>query len=132
MNQNNENVERDDDLAYQIRKILSVWKFELMHLDTRKDIVAIKFEGQKVYDGYELYLSGHSWFDENGIWYLDKEWQPSVNYVSLGKETLNIDRLHFLKTLEEAIQYELIQLESVFENFIVVVGLADSDYKRIK
>lgn len=120
------------DLANQITKILNTWSNDLQGLANRKDIIAINFGAQKVYDGYELYLSGHSWFDGHDLWLLDKVWNPSVKYISLGPDSLNLDRLFVLETLEEIIQNELISSALTYKNLIVTVGLSDGDFKRLK
>ncbi len=64
------------ELTNQITKILNTWSNYLHGIANRKDIIAINFGAQKVYDGYQLYLSGHSWFDGHDLWLLDKEWNP--------------------------------------------------------
>jgi hypothetical protein len=121
-----------ENLINRIMKVINEWSSDIQDLANRQDIVAINFGAQKVFDGYELYLSGHTWFDGHDLWLLDEVWNPSKNYVKLGPDTLNIDRLYVLEALENVIQSELIQPEITFENLIVTVGLVDSDYKRIK
>jgi len=113
-------------------KVIKDWSNDLHYLAKRKDIVAINFGAQKIFDGYEFYLSGHKWFDGHDLWLLDEEWNPSKNYVSLGPDSLSHDRLYVLETLEKVIQSELIQSAKIYEKLIVTVGLVDSDYKRLK
>jgi len=121
-----------EELANQIMKIVSDWKSDLQGLANREDIIAINFGAQKGFDGYAIYLSGHTWFDGHDLWLLDEEWNPTTNYISLGSETLNIDRLYVLDALEKVIKNELIQTTKFYDKLIVTVGLADSDYKRLK
>lgn len=121
-----------EDLANQIMKVVSDWSSELQGLAEREEIVAINFGAQKVFDGYQFYLSGHTWFDGHDLWLLDEEWNPSKNFVSMGPDSLNHDRLYVLETLEKVIQSELVKSAKIYEKLIVTVGLVDSDYKRLK
>ncbi|MFN7655479.1 MAG: hypothetical protein ACK5PC_19740 [Cyclobacteriaceae bacterium] len=121
-----------EDLNNQIIKVVNDWSSDLQGLAKREDIVSINFGAQKVFDGYEFYLSGHTWFDGHDLWLLDEEWNPSINYVSIGPDSLRHDRLDVLETLEKVIQNELIQSAKIYEKLIVTVGLSDSDYKRLK
>lgn len=121
-----------DELTAQIMKIVKDWSIDLHSLVKREDIVAINFGAQNVFDGYEFYLSGHTWFDGHDLWLLDEEWNPSKNYVSIGKDSLKYDRLYVLDTLEKVVQSEIIQSAKIYEKLIVTVGLVDSDYKILK
>lgn len=122
----------EKDLANQILKVINIWSFDLQDLATCEDIIAINFGAQYVFDGYELYLSGHTWFDGHDLWLLDKKWNPSTNYVSLGPNSLKLDRLYILDTLENVIQCEIAKSKSIYEKLIVTVGLVNGEYKRIK
>lgn len=121
-----------EDLVHQIKKVVDNWENDLRDLVKRKDIIVVNFGAQKVFNGYELYLSGHTWFDGNDLWLLDEEWSPSTNYISLGQDSLNCDRLYVLKTLETIIEAELKQSTNIYKHLIVTIGLVDSDYKRLK
>jgi hypothetical protein len=116
----------------KILQIVKDWSKELQNLEINKDIVAINFGAQKVTEGYELYLSGHTWFDGNDLWLMDIAWNPSKNYISLGVDSLNHDRLLIFDTLEKEIKKELIQSARLYDRLIVTVGLSDSDYIRLK
>lgn len=113
-------------------KIVNEWSSDLQDLAKRKDIIAINFGAQKVDHGYELYLSGHTWFDGHDLWLLDREWNPTSNYVSIGQDTIDLDRHAVLATLENVIQIELQQSAITYEKLIVTIGLVDSDFKRLK
>jgi hypothetical protein len=69
------------ELDNQIKNVVDYWSFDLNAIRNRKDIIAVSFGVQKVFDGYELCLFGHSWYDENGLWYLAEDWFPSKNYI---------------------------------------------------
>lgn len=121
-----------EELANQITTVISEWRSDLHSLAERTDIVAINFGALKVFDGYVFYLSGHTWFDGHDLWLFGEAWEPSKNYISFGPDSLNLERLYVLETLEKVIKNELIQSPKMYKKLIVTVGLVDSDYKRLK
>ncbi|MCF6404093.1 hypothetical protein L3C95_14460 [Chitinophaga filiformis] len=116
----------------RIKKIVSEWNIDLQRLADNKEIIAINFGAQKVYNGFELYLSGHTWYDGYDLWLLDADWSPNNNYISLGIESLKFDRLKILEEYENILKNEISNSKDLYQNFIVVVGLVDSDFKQLK
>ncbi|RZK59693.1 MAG: hypothetical protein EOO95_18035 [Pedobacter sp.] len=58
---------------------------------------------------------------------------PGKIYTGVGyhpTDSLKLDRLYVLETLEDVIQSELIQSSKIYEKLFVTVELADSVYKR--
>lgn len=99
----------------------------------KKEIVVLNFGGQLAYNGYELYFTGHTWFDESDeLWLLDEEWTPNNNYISLGEELLTVDRLEFLEEYESIVKLEIANSKDLCRDFVVTVGFADSSFSRLK
>ncbi len=116
----------------RITKVVSEWNLDLQHLAKSKEIVAISFGAQMVYDGFELYLFGHNWFDEHDLWLFDKTWSPNNNYISLGKESLEFDRLKIFEEYKNILKEEITNSQDLYRDFVMVLGLADSDFIRLK
>lgn len=76
----------------KITKAVSEWNLDLQNLASSKEIIVINFGAQKVHHGFELYLSGYTWYDDHDLWLFDEIWSPSKNYISLGNESLEFDR----------------------------------------
>ncbi|WP_143059255.1 hypothetical protein [Chitinophaga arvensicola] len=108
------------------------WNTDLQNLANSKEIIAINFGAQKVYNGFELYLSGHIWYDEHNLWLLDKMWSPDKDYISLGRESLEFDRLIILEEYENILKKEITSSKDLYRDFIVAVGLVDGEIKRLK
>jgi len=116
-----------------IKEVVSNWTHEIEALDKQK-IVAINFGLQKVWDGFELYLSGHSWYDEDDdLWLLDKDWFPIQNYISLGQGSLQFDRLEMLELYEKIVSDEIKEKKTLYKKLeMVVVGLVDGPPSEIE
>jgi hypothetical protein len=119
-------------IQHKIIGAIKAWSYDIHDLNNHREIIAISFGIQKVYDGFEVYLSGHSWFDGNDLWLLDEKWKPKQNYISLGQDSLNYDRLEILKIYEKAVYDEIKTQKDLYKNFIVVVSLVDGESKRLK
>lgn len=116
----------------RIRKIVREWNLDLQNLAGSKEIIAIYFGAQKVEDGYELYLSGHTWYDLADLWLFDKQWSPKSNYISLGKESFEFDRLRILEEYENVLKSEITNKKELYKDLIVVVALVDGEFERLK
>ncbi|RFS21703.1 hypothetical protein DVR12_13650 [Chitinophaga silvatica] len=114
----------------RITNIVSEWNSDLEHL--AKEIIALNFGAQLVDHGFELYLTGHTWYDDYDLWLFDEKWWPSRNYISLGKESLEFDRLIILEEYENILKKEISNSKARYRDLVVVVGLADSDINRLK
>ncbi len=55
------------DLKSKIRTALVKWRYEIEEIPYEKEIIAINFGAVKTLSGYELYLSGHTWFDGHDL-----------------------------------------------------------------
>ena len=119
-------------LKGKIKSSLNSWENDLRYLLNRKDILVIHFGIQKVFDGYEISLTGHTWFDNNDLWLSGEEWSPSIKYISLGHDSLNFERQLVLNTFEILIQDELIKCSIIHNSVIVTVGFVDGNYKRLQ
>jgi len=106
----------------RITAVISEWNLDLQCLVGSKEIVAIHFGAQMVGDGYELYLSGHTWYDGHDLWLLDEQWSPKRNYISLGRESLEFDKLRILEAYENVLKNELTTSKALYQDFIVVIG----------
>ena len=115
----------------RILKAVNEWIPDLQSLANRNDIIAINFRAQMVHDGFELYLSGHTWYDDHDLWLLDEKWSPTNNYISLGKESLEFNRLKILEEYEYVLKREIANSRYVYEDIVVFIGLADGEIKRI-
>lgn len=116
----------------KITRVIIQWKPEIQALAYHQNIIAINFGIQKVSNGFELCLSGHSWYDESGLWYFDEEWKPEKNYVSLGQESLQLDKREIFDIYQTIIQKVLAREKEIYRNLIVIVGLVDGELKRLK
>lgn len=116
----------------RITEIVRAWNLDLQSLAGSKEIIAIHFGAQKVEDGYELYLSGHTWYDVADLWLFDKQWSPKSNYISLGKESLEFDRLRILEEYENVLKSEITNKKDFYKDLIVVVALVDGAFERLK
>lgn len=116
----------------RITKVVSEWNLDLQSLAGNKKIIALHFGAQKVDNGFELYLSGHDWYDGYDLWLLDEQWSPNNNYISLGKESLAFDRLKILEEYEKIMKIEITNSKDLYRDFIVVVALVDSDFIQLK
>jgi len=116
----------------RITKVVCEWNLDLRSLVGGKEIIAIHFGAQKIHDGFELYLSGHTWYDSHDLWLLDEQWSPSNNYISLGKESLEFDRLKILEEYENILNNEITNSRDLYRDFIVVVAFVDGEFKRLK
>lgn len=105
----------------RITEVVKEWNLDLRHLAGNKEIVAIHFGAQMVDDGYELYLTGHTWYDGHELWLLDEQWSPKRNYISLGKESLAFDRLKIFEEYENVLKNELTTSKTLYQDFIVVI-----------
>lgn len=121
-----------DVIQKRITTVVRGWKLDLLNLAGDEKIIALNFGAQKVYDGFELYLSGHTWYDGYDLWLHDEQWSPNNNYVSLGEESLAFDRLEILEEYENVLKNEIVESRDLYREFIVVVGLMDGDFKRLK
>lgn len=112
--------------------VLNEWNRELRYLNN-KEIIALNFGGQLVYNGYELYFTGHTSFDkDDDLWLFDEGWAPDNNYISLGEESLAIDRLEFLEEYENIVKLELANSKELYRDFIVTVSFVDSVFIQLK
>ena len=76
--------EQINKLNREIDSICINWQDVFARNNTPKNLVALNFGLQKIYDGYEIYLDGYDWFDEqDDIWLLDSIWGPDENFISL-------------------------------------------------
>ncbi|MDR6569161.1 hypothetical protein [Chitinophaga ginsengisegetis] len=116
----------------KITKVVIEWNLDLQSLANSKEIIVIKFGAQMVYHGFELYLSGYTWYDDHDLWLFDEIWSPNKNYISLGKESLEFDRLIILEEYENILKKEITNSKDLYRDFIVVVGLVDGEIKRLK
>jgi hypothetical protein len=119
------------EISNKIKRAIGEWTFDIQSLSSHPEIIAVIFGAQRVFDGFELYLSGHSCYDESDLWYLDNQWKPRENYISLGQDSLRFDRLEILEIYEKEIQDEITRAGSVYGKLIIVVGLSDGDLKRL-
>lgn len=116
----------------KITKVVSEWNLDLQKLVNNKEIIVIKFGAQMVYHGFELYLYGYNWYDDHDLWLFDEIWSPNKNYISLGMESLEFDRLIILEEYENILKKEITNSKDLYRDFIVVVGLVDGEIKRLK
>lgn len=116
----------------KIKKAITEWNPNIRDLVNHQEIIVINFGLQKVYDGFELYLSGHSWYDDYDLWVLDEEWTPNYNYIPLGIDSLKFDRLEILEIYTVLLENEIRKSKDLYEKLIVFVGLVDGDPKRLK
>ncbi len=54
----------------KIAMLVSEWNPDLQRLAGNNEIMTIHFGAQEVDDDYELYLSGHTWYDGHDLWIL--------------------------------------------------------------
>jgi|GEM_PF-3132161 len=121
-----------DIIQDKIKEVISQWTAEIRGLKSHQHIIALKFGIQSVFDGFELCLSGHSSYDENGLWYLDEEWYPEKNYIPLGQESQELDRLKILDIYQKTIQETVTREQDIYRKLIVVVGPTDGEPTRLK
>jgi hypothetical protein len=128
------NKTMDQSLHNRLEEILDNWTTELTKVQERPDIIALNFGIQKVWDGFEVYLSGHTWYDNiDDLWMLDDDWTPEKNYVSLGEESLKLERLVLLDEFKKIVDEKVKKSKTAFNQFhAIVVGLSDSDPIEIK
>ncbi|MGZ5243363.1 MAG: hypothetical protein ACXWDO_10775 [Bacteroidia bacterium] len=116
-----------------MEQAIHIWANELKQNESRTDIIALNFGMQKAFNGFEMYLSGHTWFDNHDLWILDEKWAPANNFISLGRESLQFDRLELLGLYKKTVSEEIKNLKPIFDKFeAIFVGLVDSDPIRIK
>lgn len=120
------------EIRNKITEVIRGWAIDLQGLAGSNDIIAIHFGAQRVDAGYELYLSGHSWYDGHDLWLFDERWSPRNNYISLGRESLEFDRLKILEEYEDVVKNEITNSKDLYQDFIVVVALVDSEFIRLQ
>lgn len=109
------------------------WTPDIQTLGGQQKIIAINFGFQKVWDGFELYLSGHSWYDDHDSQLIDKEWTPRENYISLGEGSLQFDRLKILEMYEEIVEDQIKREKKLYNKLErIFIGPNDGDPKRLK
>ena len=117
----------------RIRAAIIKWTPDIQALCNQEQIIAINFGLQKVWDGFELYLSGHSWYDDHDIWLFGGDWSPKQNYISLGEDSLEFDRQEMLGMYEKIVEDEIKVKKELYSKLeIVVVGLNPEEPKRLK
>lgn len=117
----------------RIRDVIIKWTPDIQALSNQKEIIAINFGLQKVWDGFELVLSGHSWYDDHDSWLLDDEWRPKQNYISLGIDSLEFDRLEMLGMYEKIVEDEIKEKKELYNKLHrVVIGPNDGQPKILK
>lgn len=117
----------------RIREIIIQWTPDIQALSNQKEIIALNFGFQKVWDGFELCLSGHSWYDEHDLWLLGEEWSPRQNYISLGKDSLEYDRLEIYGIYRKIVQDEINLNRALYDKLQrVVVRPNDGDPEIVK
>jgi hypothetical protein len=62
---------------------------------------------------------------------LHEAWSPEHNYVSLGQHSLILDRLAILDEYVKIVEEEISNSKDLYKNLIVLVGLVDSDYRKV-
>lgn len=115
----------------RIKEIISEWRNDIRRLPGTKEIIAISFGVQKVREGYELLLSGHTWYDGQDLWLLDAQWSPERNHLSLGVESLIIDRPAMLAAYETLLKQEIAGSKALYQDLIVTLGFTDGDFIRL-
>jgi hypothetical protein len=121
-----------DIIQDKIKEVINQWTPEIRGLKSHQNIIALNFGIQSVFDGFELCLSGHSWYDESGLWYLDEEWNPEKNYISLGQESQELDRLKILDIYQKTVQEAVTGEKEIYRKLIVIVGPVDGEPTRLK
>jgi hypothetical protein len=120
-------------LQQRLEDILNDWTRELIVLQKRESIVALHFGAQKCFDGFEVYLGGHTWYDDHDLWLLEADWYPEKNYISLGEDSLELDRLELLNLYKEIVEEKIRNSKPTYKRFdAVFVGLVDGDPIQIK
>jgi len=121
-----------DIIQDKIKEVISQWTAEIRGLKSHQNIIALRFGIQSVFDGFELCLSGHSWYDENGLWYLDEEWSPEKNYILLGQESQEFDRLKILDVYQKTVQETVTREQDIYRKLVVVVESTDGEATRLR
>lgn len=120
-------------LEVKISEVISNWIPDLADLAKHRQIIALYFGFQQVFDGLELFLSGHSWYDGHDLWHCEAEWEPTQNYVSLGEDSLQFDRVEVVAIYERVVLNEINTRKDIFKFLeVIVVGPVGGDYKRLK
>jgi len=117
-----------------INKAIDHWRSEIKRLDGLSSIVALNFGLQKIESGFEIYLEGFSWHDDqNDLWLLDVKWSPADNYISLQKESLKYNRLELLAIYKDIVTNEVTKHAQDYKRFeVVTVALTDGTPIRVK
>jgi hypothetical protein len=122
-----------EEIQSRIRDIIIKWTPDLHTLENQKEIIAIYFGFQKVWDGFEFCLSGHSWYDDHNSQLIGDEWNPRENYISLGSDSLQFDRLEIMDIYEKIVGDEMKNRNRLFHKLErVLVGPNDGDPKKLK
>lgn len=121
-----------DIIQENIKEVINQWTPEIRRLKSHQNIIALNFGVQSVFNGFELCLSGHSWYDESGLWYLDEEWNPEKNYTPLGQESQELDRLKILDIYQKTVQETVTREKEIYRKLIVIVGLVGGELMRLK
>lgn len=72
------------------------------------NIVALNFGLQKVWDSYELYLEGFTWYeDKDDTWLQFEAWSPAYNFISLSSEFLYMETSDLLKIYKDILTEQI-------------------------
>ena len=74
------------------RKKIDTWLItNLKSEQIPKNVIALNFGMQKVFDGYEFYQFGYDdYYEEHDTWLLSKVYKPKDNFLSLGPDSLTL------------------------------------------